>query len=804
MPTERPLRHLSSSMRALLLLLVASVTTFVANRTAVAEGPEVVASAVISSDAASCVMALVEPWRDETEVAPGVRFMGAAIEQERACYILEGARTVRACLLPPVGARPLVASMQREIPGGATLAMERPANPTPQETALFVELAGNIERNAESQHLRSLWHLHMPSATDRLIDDTLPRWQRKLLKPYWMTLVLCLWLLVMSRRSLHEFWLRGWPIWAGLLAFSAWTRWTLPVDAPMTAWSWSRTTTLDDSVVPILDILRHIVADPLPPIATDTMPSIAARVVSVLTPLALLGHGRKLFGDARPALAAAFLLAASPHALRFAAADTQFNVSMFWSSVAFFWLYCALEAKSVGARALYAIGLAPLLVQAMTARPLNVAYGPLMIFALWIATSRDALRWRVTLALEVLAVFCWAVWDLLTSNSAGVQSVITFDSVVGAVELLARPDYNPVLFWRLTPPAWLPLIIIGAIALIWGHRPAGTTLFAAWKREAPATQATDPAKSEDSVTPLEPSVARRRGLWLVCWLVGYIALHGVVVLEEPMNNARYQLHSLPAMAMLAGVGLWAWWRSWGARGPIWRWSVIGVAAICLASPWLHRESIQDVGFATMQQRLFLKRWVEKALEGDQTIPMGCTVIEVKRAYASAPISKFERVGRLWLGADTTHVWQSIDVQRWAQHPLSNIGEPIETITPGVEDTSSQSAADATLSSSLFAAQGHHKELFPEFALLSDEGKRLLANPPSCLVFFESAECALAPRSREMHPACRDILASGPWEQVAELRTTSRLYDYPLIAHLRANGDPLELRLWRRVHTPRMP
>lgn len=729
------------------------------------------------------VMALVAPWQDGAEVAQGIRFVGASIDREIACYLFDGARRVEACLLPALGARSMPSAHRLPLPAGATLVLRTPAEPSPSELALLTALEQRLQANASSEGLDRLWLRPVPTEHTLLQKLLLPQAYFGVLSVlgdslFWLALLLA-WLIWTGRAAIADLPGRGWPHFLALLGYAIVTRWTLPVDAPMTAWSWERMTTTGNAIATSA-VVKHIT--PLlgmPLLTLDDLQSWSARVLSIATPLALLGHARKLFGSSHAALLTAGLLAASPHALRFAAADTQFNPSMFWSSVAFFWVYCALEARRPLVRLAHAAGLLPLLVMAMTARPLNVAYGPLMLFALWIATSRDKLRWRLVLAAEVAAVFAWATWRLLSENTSSVASAATLDSIGGALQMLFSPDYNPLFFWKLTPPAWPLLIAVGAIALIRGP----------WQT-------------------LEPSIARRRGIWLVCWLLGYIALHGVVVVEEPMNNARYHLHSLPAMAMLAGAGLWALWQRWKDAGPTLRAAVPVITAICITSPWLHQAAIQDVGFATMQQRLFLRDMVRTAAV-DGRMPPGCTVIEVKRPLADVAVSKVRRAGRLAPGlrpdGEDMHIWPQAEVQGWpevAQHGGS-IPVALRTIDhPGGTAPERQAAAEpstlANVGGSITANRDHDVEQFPERALISERGRALLAHPPSCLVFFESAECALAPGSNERHPACREILASGRWQLLAERRTVTRIYDTSLMRHLRANGDPLELRMWRRL------
>lgn len=747
-------------------------------------GPAIAAEAdpsAIAPDQADRVMALVQPWQDGAEIAQGWRFVGATIDREIACYLLEGARTVRACLLPASGARPMASKLRLALPGDVALVLQSPLDPTDAERALVAELASHVRRNASRVGLAELWHRPPPPKVDTTkqvdleyqLERTLDVLQDKAL---WL-LLLCVWLLWSSRQSVRDLPGRGWPSWLALLAFSAWTRWTLPVQAPMTAWSWERQTDTEILLLTskVVKLLATHVANGLT--TAEDMQSLSARVLSTLTPLALLGHGRHLLGASRPALAAAFLLAASPHALRFAAADTQFNESMFWSCAGFFGLYAALESRQWWLRLAYAAGLVPLLYMAMTVRPLSVVYGPLMLAAIWIASSGTRLRWRLFLAVEVAIVCASALWGLVTANRDSIDSVIGLESIIGALTLLLHPDYNPLLFWRLTPPIWVLLVGLGLSVLVRGQWPS-----------------------------LEPLVARRRGMWLALWLFGFIALHGVVVVDEPMNNARYQLHSLPAMAMVAGAGAWSLWLAWRDVGRLRRALVWGVAVVCLASPWLHARAIQDVGFATMQTRIFLRGLVRGTVAGAGPIPFGCTVIEVMRPQRERPASKIKAVTRTVAGGAGREIWKSVDVQSWPAQPdgpRRDAPSPPDRGGPdgaATEDGTTRPKALAGLLASLVGRKNGDVASEPSRSL-SQRGRELLAQPPACLAFFESAECALRPRSQERHPDCREILDSGPWSLVAERRTTTRVYDVPLMQHLRGNGDPLELRMWLRLPAP---
>ena len=729
----------------------------------------------IGPDQGPRVMALAAPWIDETAISPGFRFAGATIERAVACYLIDGPRRIKACLRPPTDAPPSSGVIRRALPGGVSLVLVEPLPPTADERALFEVLGGNLAQNAASAGLAQLWRQPEAAADPMPASTTIGM---RLLDPLpWLALLL-LWLLWASRKALDDLHGRGWPFWLALLGISAWTRLSLSVRAPMTAWSWTRISTIGEQLwsSPTVQALlqqqndRHT--------TLDDLQSMSAVTLSIVTPLALLGHARKLFGDAHSAYAAAMLLAVSPHAIRFASADTQFNVSMFWSSVAFFWLYAALDAHGRRARLVYAIGLLPLLALAMTARPLNVMVGPLIISALWIATTREHARWRAALALEAGLISLWAFWHFVSLNGDSLNSLTHETTVFAVLSTFFSFDYNPLTFWRLTPPAWLLLIGLGAVSLIRAPWPS-----------------------------LAPTIARRRGIWLLCWMLGYILLHGVIRPEEPLNHARYQLHSLPAMALLAGAGLAAWWRTWRS-GERWRLVVVAsVAALCLASPWIHAPAIGDVAFVTMQEHAFLERM------RDPTDPSGgiaadCTVLEVMRPSNQQVISKIERVGRLARReGGIAHLWATANVQSWPDGELTNgAGDQASTADMPTNDDGSlpagTQAALANIAASVAASKHRSDEPRPALALISQRGREFLANPPACLYFYEGPECAGGPHATWRHPACREILASGSWQLVAEDHQITRIYDEPLVTHLRANGDPLELRMWRRVGAAR--
>ena len=115
------------------------------------------APTAISPDESDRVMALVEPWQDGAEVAPGIRFTGASIDREIVCYLFEGKRTIEACVLPKVGAREVASSHRAALPDGISLVLRTPSDPLPGELELFAALQGALTRNATAEGLNELW-----------------------------------------------------------------------------------------------------------------------------------------------------------------------------------------------------------------------------------------------------------------------------------------------------------------------------------------------------------------------------------------------------------------------------------------------------------------------------------------------------------------------------------------------------------------------------------------------------------------------------------------------------------------------
>lgn len=675
------------------------------------------------------VIALMAPWQDGALISDDLRWDGAAIERFRVCYAFtqmaatdaaaSGAAaqpaTIRVCLVAPDAAAALTspndaqrgglhrppALPHRTLPGGAAALLV--SAPTPAAMTVLALVTARVQANQTATPVLALW-THAKGAAapaDPVVQAPDPL--------LWLP-VLLVWLLVLSTRALRTLPGGGWPWALGLLTLSAALRFTLPINAPMSAWSFSRQTRLGDVLVNSTLVGRLIAA--VGPAYLDDLQSIAMRVVATLTPLAVLVHSRKLFADARPALAAGLLLACSPHHLRFAAADTQFIPSMLWSSMTFVAMYEALEARHLASRAVHLVVFGLLLSLALTARPLSLAYAPLLIIALVLAAQGTSRAWRLCVGATIVLVTAITTTRLLGTDSDTIGQIVSVNSLWSAVGRLFRPQYNPLTYFALTPPVWLLLMLIGGGALLFARFPG-----------------------------LSARLARRRGLWLAGWLMGFVALHGLVWVTEPMNNARYQLHSLPAMAMLAGGGLFVFWRRaalrTGRAGSL-RGLVFASVLLVVAAPALHSNPIRDRGFVTMQERALLQRWRDE-------LPAGCVVLETTHPQTSLHTPRLAHVGQRLRGVRQVDLpWQ-----------VTVVGESL---------TTKQSA--------------------------------LLANPPPCVVFYEGVECAIGPGKSGRQPICDAILRAGQWALLDSQVFRARLYDEGLIFHLRANGDPVSLRLHR--------
>lgn len=729
----------------LLVLLVGSafVRPSLAADHSAAEGS---GRAVVRSGQEAAVEALLSPWREGYRLDNGARWTGTQIAHERICFAFEspradgGVSTGGVCLAVANRAQAVLdpqttLAVTSEVVAG----WDGPPLGSATERAVIEAVAAQIRSTTTAPALRALWTAPAIDPTQLRVSPVESGSSSTAQRAATLVMLLAAlgWLLrsgFQEARPLPG----GGAVWSvGLLALSAGVRWGLSPPAPMDAWSWTRITA-GGELVAQLPFLVHVFA----PDGTwfGTAESVSMLVLASLTPLALFCHAARLFGDPRVAMAAGLLLALSPHHIRFSAAPTQFIPSLLTSSLCFYWLYQTIDATKPVERAVR-LGLLPVwLWLSFSMRPLNVFFAPLMVGAIAIASRSDARRWRSGVTVLVGTT---VVVRLLIDNDEYTKGAPQhpLHMLVGAAQLLLRPGWNPLTFWRLTPPVWLPLILAGFVVL--------------WR--APWSS-------------LAPKIARARAVWLAAWLFGFIALHGVVVVDEPMNNARYQLHSLPAMAMLAGAGLMGLW--WHERGR--RWALAAMLP-AVAAPWLHAASIGDVAFDVMQERAFLEQLRD---DPQSAIPQGCQVVELMRSRGGEQTSRLDRVMmRVAAPTEAPPHWKRVILQP----PPTQVVDVAHRRTVGAVPEQPDERG---------IVQG------APLVLLPDATDRL-ASLQGCVAFYEGPECAQGPGERQRHPACQAVLEAADWQLAAERSFVARIYDHSVSQHLHHNGETVSLRVWRR-------
>ncbi len=533
---------------------------------------------------------------------------------------------------------------------------------------------------------------------------------------------------------------------AAVTALALVWRLLLSPHAPMTAWSWSR-----ESPIPLALSRGPVVhawaahlassAAPTAPLWFDDLVSWTHLGFAVLTPLALFVHGAALLRSPVAGLLAALLVAASPHHVRFSASDVVFVPSLFLSASTFAALYGAVRPPKGRAwlRWASALAFAPLLWHTLAARPLNLLFAPLCLGAVALAVREPDGRARDAAAdpradAATRAVVAWLVavvavaasvraWLLGSDQGDAVAAGLSLETLTSAVALLARPSHNPLLAWRWTPPMWTPLMLWGALTL--------------WRQD------------------------RDRAVFLGCWLFGFVVAHGAVVPENPDMNARYQLHALAPMALLAAAGLQAMWRALAAepapelpRRPR-RWALVAgvvVVGVLASAPLQHRDAIADT-------RGFLQR--ERALANRlrAVVPPRCVVLERLRPASGEREPRALRVAR--------HVGSGGPT--WTSMTLSSPAPAGDDPTRAPGESTWNPAVDA-----------------------------VLADPGRCVAFLENIACHGARVGPGRDPLCARLLRSAPWRQVAELRTPMLAWDSNHAGHLRADGEHVVLRIWLRV------
>ena len=256
---------------------------------------------------------------------------------------------------------------------------------------------------------------------------------------------------------------------------------------------------------------------------------------------------------------------------------------------------------------------------------------------------------------------------------------------------------------------------------------------------------------------------RRRAVFLVLWLVAFFVVHSYVF-ATPMMMARYHLHLVTPIILLAAAAVPALLD----RG---RWVGLALALYAGAWPLIHLRFERNVDFSEMHELAFLRR-----VRGE--IPADCTVLEFTPASSPSNPQQVEasRVGRV-AGAVA-------DGRLTATFRFVSLAD----FDPGGRYTHRDAEA------------------------LTDEARRILADPPACLMIYEGLTCRThVPEGARVAPACAAALARVRAVPVRQTTFAAHRYDDPNagrrvddgrggLMSLTAvpDGQPVTLTLWRVV------
>ena len=641
------------------------------------------------------VLALFAPYALGKEVTPGWRLWGVNINRSNIKVSVRGPEDRDVGFLldhPDREQKPDARSKSFAI------SLSEPARAGPAKGPIDALVAA-VQKNDNGR----FWRIAKPLPTDA---RSAPQPARDLVA--WgsdgilIIFAVALVLATMALRQLRD--APRWVPWAlvALVVAGGALRFWLARDTAMAPWPYSRLPDHGRLVFygPVLGAISEGRAGPL--YLTDAIHS-ATLAFAVLAPLAIFVHAIHLHGSWGAALAAAGLLAVLPQHIRFSQSNAALVPSIVLSSVAFGLTHAVQREESRPWR-LAALAVLPFAsFGAVAIRPLNALFFPLLIAGtVWLSRARShSWRWAA-----VAAILLGSVPALVRSfglHSERVAEVLGWHVVTDALTVLVSPWKNTLLNPTITPP----LVLVAAVA-------GGVLL---WKRGP-----------------------RRTVVFLVVWLLAFLITHAVVVPKEAAMQARYHLHLVAPLLLLAAA----------AVEPLYARSrkgfAVGVGAVAL-SPLIHLSFVRDVSYNDMNEYEFLKTVRNE-------IPNGCTVVE----YAgSLKQPRLPRIGE--------HVERGL-------HRLRYVAVSVNPEEAG--DSSAQSVI-----------------------------QRVASESPECLMYFEGLPCwGDKPVEESIAPACARIRRSFQLEPVREIEFDNRPYDHALARGFSADQDRLTVSLHRlRVGRP---
>ncbi len=540
----------------------------------------------------------------------------------------------------------------------------------------------------------------------------------------------------LSRRG-ADGWLKHWALWA-LLAFIGaaaifalelsestrrmrWAAILIPLAGVglrvglsprviLEAWPYTRVAPLAEDVLmgPALAWPSHMVGGIF---KTDVIFT-THLVLACVTPLFVLAWARRLLRDDVAAIMAMLAAASLPLHLRFSHSDVFLVESLALVSAAAYLVHVALEPGRLRLRGPALVLACGLSLGGLLVRPLDFMHALFFTAtALWLvrrpAPREPGREWllrggysAVVLGFALMVVLL-RVTPLHGEALPGLGEMLTL--VWGRLISL---DLNTLINPRITPPWILAAALIGVFALC-RARAAG------------------------------------RAVVLVLWIGAFFALHSAILPFGAWLQARYHLHLVLPLAVLAGAGLAATvrWNRWG-----------GVALIVAAavSPLTHAEFIRDVDYNDQAEFRFVESLRDR-------IPPDCTILEYTGAAGSqADGSRFKRLGTLREGFLLRRQWRVVETG----------GAPA--------DDPVHSAA-----------------------------RRVLVERPDCLLLYEGLACRQG-AGASLAPACarlRDELADELRLVRASPPRPSRCYDEPPGTAYCDPDQEIVFSLWEVGHNP---
>ncbi|MEM9190233.1 MAG: hypothetical protein AAGF12_13695 [Myxococcota bacterium] len=556
---------------------------------------------------------------------------------------------------------------------GARAALERLAAAVREnDRGAFYKISARPDEEADYQYLEAAW----------LFDGIL------------LCLLAFVFLAVLTVRAMRPLMpLERWLLVA-IVLFGGVLRAAVAPRTVLGAWSYSRTTDLQRSIwhSPTLAALNEWLGGEWAEF--DVMFN-TTLVFAVLTPVAIFVHTRALFRDHRAALIAALIIAILPHHIRFSQSEVAFVPSLVLSSLSFALVHTGLKERGlVRVAALLAVPVA--LVATFSARPLNILFGALFVAVVWLFPGSSSRRARLGISGLIGGVtLLFFVFDHYGDYGGQVSDGLRPGLLVSAVEAFFSVGGNTAIHPWITPPGLLLAALAGVVVALRGRE-------------------------------------RRLGLFLIGWWLLFFITHAYVLPDSPAMQARYHLHLVVPLVMLAAIGI----RELIVRRP--KWSLL-LAVYLGLSPLVHLDFITESALNEVQEHRFLSAELPK-------IPEDCEVLEF--AGTQDIDARFHRLGTRLDGGAVT--------RRFSVQPID----------PDDESDRIRPRASA-----------------------------LLREPSGCLVFYQGLPCFGRNPAGGIHPACETVLSSAPLDLLAERRFESRFYDKNMALNL-PNGAEVHLALYR--------